>query len=76
MNPWTPQEPTRMSEAANVHDLTRYQRHESYLLREALAENAGNLSRAARWLGISRRSFHDKVGFYGLVPAEFKRLDG
>ena len=65
-----------MPEPANVHDLTRMQRHESYMMREALVEHGGNLTRAARWLGISLRSFQYKVGRYGIVVREFKRLDG
>jgi DNA-binding NtrC family response regulator len=42
------------------------ERYEAELIREALEHNGGNKSRTASELGLSRRSFLDKLIKYGM----------
>jgi transcriptional regulator of acetoin/glycerol metabolism len=48
-------------------------RAERTLLVEALARNAGNVTRAARDLDVSRPTLHDLMRKHGLQAARFRR---
>ncbi len=44
------------------------ERYEASLLRQALAEHGGNVSRTAEALGLSRQQLHAKINKYGILP--------
>ncbi len=46
---------------------------EHAMLEEALRRNAGNVTRAARELGVSRPSLHDLLRKHGIEAAHFRQ---
>jgi two-component system nitrogen regulation response regulator NtrX len=63
--PVTPQEIMRLGGLVEARRL-----FEAACIREALAASEGNVSQAARLLGIDRTNLHKKIQSYGLAPAK------
>ncbi|MBB3609228.1 sigma-54 dependent transcriptional regulator [Rhizobium sp. BK602] len=49
----------------------RVERYEADLIRETLAQNAGDVRRTIEALGIPRKTFYDKLQRHGIVRSEF-----
>jgi len=49
---------------------------ERTLISDALARNAGNITRAAREIDVSRPTFHDLLRKHGIDAGRFRRPDG
>jgi two-component system NtrC family response regulator len=46
---------------------------ERQVVRDALVRNAGNVTRAARDIGVSRPTFHDLLRKHGIEPARYRQ---
>ncbi|MFT4182284.1 MAG: sigma-54 dependent transcriptional regulator [Rhizobium sp.] len=53
----------------------RVERYEADLIRETLAQNAGDVRRTIEALGIPRKTFYDKLQRHGIVRSEFAGFD-
>ena len=51
----------------------RVRAYEDVLLREALAQAGGSVTRAVELLRIPRKTLYDKMNRAGIVPADYRR---
>ncbi len=56
---------------ANSDELTRWQRGQRRMIGEALTTTRGNVTHAAKWLGISPTTLRDKARRFDLDIASF-----